>query len=57
MTVQQALAAGGGLTARGTQRGIRIHRKGTDGNVQELKPGLQDTLQQGDVIQVPESLF
>jgi polysaccharide biosynthesis/export protein len=57
MTVQQALAAGGGLTARGTQRGIRIHRKGADGNVQELKPGLQDTLQQGDVIQVPESLF
>lgn len=57
MTVQQALAAGGGLTARGTQRGIRIHRKGTDGNVQELKPALQDTLLQGDVIQVPESLF
>lgn len=57
MTVQQALAAGGGLTARGTQRGIRIHRKGADGNTQELKPQLQDTLQQGDVIQVPESLF
>lgn len=57
MTVQQALAAGGGLTARGTQRGIRIHRKGADGNVQELKPNLQDPLQQGDVIQVPESLF
>jgi polysaccharide export outer membrane protein len=57
MTVQQALAAGGGLTARGTQRGIRIHRKGADGQVEELKPALQDSLKQGDVIQVPESLF
>lgn len=57
MTVQQALAAGGGLTLRGTQRGIRIHRKGADGQVEELKPSLQDPLKQGDVIQVPESLF
>lgn len=57
MTVQQALAAGGGLTARGTQRGIRIHRKGADGKVQEVTATLQDPLQQGDVVQVPESLF
>lgn len=57
MTLLQALAAGGGLTARGTQRGIRVHRKGPDGVVQEIKPGLQDALQQDDVIQVPESLF
>jgi len=57
MTVLQALAAGGGLTQRGTQRGIRVHRKGADGVVQELTPGLQEQLQQGDVIQVPESLF
>jgi polysaccharide biosynthesis/export protein len=57
MTVLQALAAGGGLTLRGTQRGIRIHRKGPDGAVQEIRPALQDVLQQGDVIQVPESLF
>jgi len=57
MTVLQALAAGGGLTLRGTQRGIRVHRKGPDGVVQELKPGMQDQLQQDDVIYVPESLF
>lgn len=57
MTLLQALAAGGGLTARGTQRGIRVHRKGADGVVQEIRPGLQDPLQQDDVIQVPESLF
>lgn len=57
MTVLQALAAGGGLTQRGTQRGIRVHRKGPDGVVQELKPALQDQLQQDDVIYIPESLF
>jgi polysaccharide export outer membrane protein len=57
MTVLQALAAGGGLTLRGTQRGIRVHRKAADGTVQELSPALQDTLQQDDVVYVRESLF
>jgi len=57
MTVLQALAASGGLTLRGTQRGIRVHRRGADGAVQELTPGLQETLQQDDVIFVRESLF
>jgi len=57
MTVLQALAAGGGLTQRGTQRGIRVHRKSPDGVIQELTPGLQSQLQQDDVVFVPESLF
>lgn len=57
MTVLQALAASGGLTLRGTQRGIKLHRRGSDGAVQELSPGMQDTLQQDDVIYVRESLF
>jgi polysaccharide biosynthesis/export protein len=57
MTVLQALAAGGGLTQRGTQRGIRVHRKGPDGVVQELTPGMQDQLQEDDVVFVRESLF
>lgn len=57
MTVLQALAASGGLTLRGTQRGIKLHRRGSDGTMQELAPGLQDTLQQDDVIYVRESLF
>ncbi|MFO1268691.1 MAG: polysaccharide export protein EpsE [Rubrivivax sp.] len=57
MTVLQALAASGGLTLRGTQRGIRVHRRGSDGTVQELTPGLQETLQQDDVVFVRESLF
>ena len=34
MTVMQALATGGGLTQRGTEKGIRVHRKGADGSVQ-----------------------
>lgn len=57
MTIMQALAASGGLTLRGTQRGIRVHRKGADGAVQELTPGLQEALQQDDVVYVRESLF
>jgi polysaccharide export outer membrane protein len=57
MTVLQALAAGGGLTPRGTQRGIKVHRKGPDGTVQELSPAMQDQLQPDDVIYIRESLF
>jgi polysaccharide export outer membrane protein len=57
MTVMQAIAAGGGLTAKGTQRGVRVHRKGADGALQELTVQLQDQLQPNDVVYVRESLF
>ena len=57
MTVLQALAAAGGLTPRGTQRGIRVNCKGADGVVQELTPGMQDLLKQDDVVLIRESLF
>jgi polysaccharide export outer membrane protein len=57
MTVMQALATAGGLTLRGTQRGIRVHRKGPDGKVNEFNPGLQDQLRPDDVVYVQESLF
>ncbi|WAC75139.1 polysaccharide export protein EpsE [Roseateles sp. SL47] len=57
MTLLQGLAAGGGLTLRGTDRGIRVHRKGPDGKVQELKPAMDEALKDGDVIFVRESLF
>jgi polysaccharide export outer membrane protein len=57
MTLLQALAAGGGLTAKGTQRGIKINRKGPDGTVTEVNPAMQDQIQQDDVIYVKESLF
>lgn len=57
MTLMQALAAGGGLTLRGTQKGLRVNRRGSDGKVEALTPGMQDTLRDGDVVYVRESLF
>ena len=57
MTLLQALATGGGLTARGTDKGIRVHRKGGGGKVQIIEPGMTDTLREGDVVFVRESLF
>lgn len=57
MDIRQALAQGGGLTPRGTERGVRIQRRGADGQVVEIRPKLNDLVQADDVIQVPESLF
>jgi len=57
MTLMQALAAGGGLTPKGTQRGVRVHRRGPDGKVQELTPGMDDKINPDDVVYVRESLF
>jgi len=57
MTVVQALSAGGGLSARGTVRGVEIKRRDGDGNTVALKPGLDDPLQVDDVVYVRESLF
>lgn len=57
MTLLQALATGGGLTQRGTEKGIRVHRKDTDGKVQVLQPAMDDKVQDGDVVFVRESLF
>jgi polysaccharide export outer membrane protein len=56
MSLMQGLAAGGGLTQRGTEKGIRVHRKGA-GKTEILQPGMDDTLRDGDVIYVRESLF
>ncbi len=57
MTVLQALSMGGGLSPRGTERGIRIHRRGEDGATRILTPQLNDTVQPDDVIVVREALF
>ena len=57
MTGLQALAAGGGLTSRGTHSGIRVHRRDALGQTVDLVPGLNGPLQQGDVVFVRESLF
>jgi polysaccharide export outer membrane protein len=57
MTLIQALATGGGLTLRGTEKGIRVHRKGADGKVEVIQPAMDDVLRDGDVVYVRESLF
>lgn len=56
MTLIQALATGGGLTPRGTQRGITVHRR-TEGKVESIKPGMNEKLRADDVVYVQESLF
>jgi len=57
MTLLQALATGGGLTQRGTAKGIVVHRKGADGKVEVITPQMTDTVREGDVVFVRESLF
>ena len=56
-TLLQALATAGGLTLRGTERGIRVHRRDEAGEVKIVQPGMNDKLQPGDVVYVKESLF
>jgi polysaccharide export outer membrane protein len=56
-SVMNALSLGGGLTPRGTTRGIKIHRKAQDGSLQKLDVNLTDTVQANDVIYISESLF
>lgn len=57
MSVVQALSMGGGLTQRGTQRGIKILRRSDKGEMQELETKLSDPVKKDDVIYVKESLF
>jgi polysaccharide export outer membrane protein len=57
MTLMQVLASGGGLNQRGTERGIRVHRKGADGKVQVMQAAMDDGVKDGDVVYVKESLF
>ena len=57
LTVRQALSLGGGLTVRGTERGIRVDRKSKNGNVQTQRVQLTDRVQPNDVLHVPESWF
>jgi polysaccharide biosynthesis/export protein len=57
MTVLQGLAQGGGLTLRGTERGLKIHRRGPDGKVTIIPAKKTDLLQPEDVIYVDEGTF
>jgi len=57
MTLMQSLATGGGITQRGTEKGIRVHRKGPDGKIQVVQLPMDEGLKDGDVVYVKESLF
>jgi len=56
-SVLRALALGGGLTARGTERGLTIHRQGADGAELELEAELADGVEANDVLRVKASVF
>lgn len=57
MTLSQALATGGGLTARGTERNVRVKRRDAKGDVQVITVTEGDVLLPNDVIFVREGLF
>jgi polysaccharide export outer membrane protein len=57
MSVVQALSLGGGVNARGTQKGLKILRRDANGGMQELDAQLADMVKKDDVIYVKESLF
>jgi polysaccharide export outer membrane protein len=57
MTVMQAIAAGGGITPRGSDRRLKMRRNGADGQVVETDAKLQDMVKTDDVIYVKEALF
>lgn len=57
MAVMHALAIGGGITPRGTERGLKIRRRGADGRIVSLNARPDDRVLADDVIYVRESLF
>jgi len=57
MSLMQVLAQSGGLTARGTERGIKVHRRDANGAVSVIELQMNDPVVRDDVIYVKESLF
>jgi polysaccharide export outer membrane protein len=57
LTLAQAIAKGGGLTLRGTDRGVRVHRRYGNKQIQILEPKLDDPIRPDDLIFVRESVF
>jgi polysaccharide export outer membrane protein len=57
MIVSQALAEGGGLTQRGTERSLRIKRRNARGELATINAEASTPLLADDVVQVQESLF
>jgi polysaccharide export outer membrane protein len=57
MTVRQALATGGGLTPRGTERKLGVHRRSADGGPEMTTTNPNDPVRPDDVFYVRESIF
>ena len=57
MTIRQALVQGGGPTQRGTERNLRLYRRGADGELEASSPRLSEAVRPDDVLYVGESLF
>lgn len=57
MTVQQAVSAGGGLSMRGSNNGMKVTRKDASGNPVTIDVKANDPVQVDDVIVVRESWF
>ena len=57
MNVMQAIALGGGITPRGSERRIKLRRTGPDGQVKEYDAKPTERVQANDVIYVRESIF
>ena len=56
MTIRQALVQGGGLTVRGTERSLTLHRR-IGSAVKSFSPNPNDLVRPDDVLSVGESLF
>jgi polysaccharide export outer membrane protein len=57
MSVMQAIAAGGGITPRGSDRRLKLRRTTADGKWVETDVSLQEPVRPDDVIYVREALF
>ncbi|CAG4882890.1 Capsule polysaccharide export protein [Georgfuchsia toluolica] len=57
LNVVQALSLGGGITLRGTERGMKISRRGPNGSLNKIDAQPGDKVQADDVIYVSESFF
>lgn len=57
MTVMQALSVGGGITGRGSLKGIKVTRRQETGDEEKVDVELADVLKPNDVIYIKERLF
>ncbi|HEU4644011.1 MAG TPA: polysaccharide export protein EpsE [Burkholderiales bacterium] len=57
MTLRQAMVQGGGPTPKGSERALRLHRRGAGGQVEVLQPTLDEPVRADDVLHVGSSFF